>query len=111
MSVDQISVVDVVSLNEAGEVILTISDHLPWDEKNEHLLILQEKINRYLVFVESGEICAKFPESKAKKVIVSVVALYPPTEAANQFLIQVGQIVEAAGLGFEFRQKHFNSPV
>jgi hypothetical protein len=45
MSVDQTDVVDFISLNQQGEVVLTVSDHLPWDEANEHCLLLQEKLS------------------------------------------------------------------
>ena len=49
MSVDQLDKVDFISKTSEGNVELTISDHLEWDDKNEHLLILQNKINAYLV--------------------------------------------------------------
>ena len=41
MAVDNPEVIDIVSTTVAGEVVLTIADHLPWDEANEHLPILQ----------------------------------------------------------------------
>jgi len=55
MSVEQRKVIDFVGISKAdGRAILTISDHLPWLADNEHLLILQDKINDYLAFLESG---------------------------------------------------------
>ena len=54
MSVEKIDKVDFVSTTEKGIIRLTISDHLEWASKNEHLLILQNKINAYLNFIESG---------------------------------------------------------
>jgi hypothetical protein len=45
MSIENKKVVDFISINKNEKVVLTISDHLQWDEKNEHLLKLQEKIN------------------------------------------------------------------
>ena len=44
MSVDQLDKVDFISKTSEGNVELTISDHLEWDDKNEHLLILQNKV-------------------------------------------------------------------
>jgi hypothetical protein len=111
MSVDNANIVDLVGVDkESAETVLTISDHLPWDETNEHILMLQEKINRYLAFIESGEIYEKYPDAKGRKCIISVVALYHPTETAERFLQSVNAIVEGAGIGFRFKQKHFNSP-
>jgi hypothetical protein len=58
MSVEQRKIIDFVGVDEeANEVILTISDHLEWDNpKSDHLLLLQDKINDYLAFIESGEL-------------------------------------------------------
>jgi hypothetical protein len=39
MSVENTKVIDVVSIDLDGNAILSISDHLEWDDKNEHLLI------------------------------------------------------------------------
>ena len=57
MAVDQTRVVDTVGLEtETGAVILTIYDHLDWSDTLAHQTVLQEKINTYLLFIESGEI-------------------------------------------------------
>lgn len=45
MAVDDKNVIDIVSMNPEGKAVLTISDHLEWDTENNHLLILQDKIN------------------------------------------------------------------
>ena len=39
-----------------GEIVLTMADHLPWDQGKEHWSMLEEKINRYLGFIEAGEL-------------------------------------------------------
>jgi hypothetical protein len=53
MSVDQTNIVDFISINSSGNVVLTISDHLEWDNEGRHIYILQEKLNKYLAFIES----------------------------------------------------------
>ena len=55
MSVDQTKIIDIISKSKDGEIVLTISDHLDWKNLQEHLLLLQEKINTYLTFLESKE--------------------------------------------------------
>jgi len=110
MPVDQISTVDVIGIDQTGDVILTISDHLEWDSKKEHIFILQEKVNRYLAFIESGEIHQSYPDAEGRKKIISIVALHSPDEDANRFLSVAKEIVEGSGIGFRFQQKHFNSP-
>ncbi len=66
MSIEQTDLVDIISIDRmTGEVILTISDHLDWSDCGAHLLLLQSKLNRYLAFVESGEILQSYPKAKA----------------------------------------------
>jgi hypothetical protein len=102
MSVDQLGVVDFVGVETAtGKVVLTISDHLPWDD-NSHPLILQEKLNCYLAFIESGEILESYPDSRGRSVAISIVALHEPTgDVAVEFLRRAREVIE--GAGFELR--------
>lgn len=55
MSVDNLQVIDFISEKD-GRIVLTISDHLEWDDKYEHIYLLQEKINAYLMAIETGQI-------------------------------------------------------
>lgn len=73
MSVDQINVVDFIGVdNSTGHVVLTITDHIEWiDGDSEHLLLLQEKLNTYLSFVESGEILETYPDAKDRPVLLT----------------------------------------
>jgi hypothetical protein len=103
MSVDQIGVVDLVGVDrETGEVILTISDHLDWHESLQHQSKLQEKINTYLAFVESGEIFRKYPDARDRQVIISVVGKHEPDANGREFLSRVKSTLKHAGFGFRF---------
>jgi hypothetical protein len=44
MSIDNNEVIDIVSIDSEGIAVLAITDYLPWDIGNEHLLLLQDKI-------------------------------------------------------------------
>lgn len=105
MSIDQLDVIDVVSTGPDGNVYLTISDHLPWDDENQHLLLLQEKINAYLGAIEEGEFYEAYPGAKGKNLIIRVVALYSPHKDGLIFLERVEEYLTSAGYGFEFKQK------
>ena len=86
MAVDDFDVVDIVSIDSDGRVVLTISDHLEWTESESHQLALQEKFNRYLAFVESGEILESYPTAKGRPVWFSVVTQYDLTLAVPRSL-------------------------
>jgi hypothetical protein len=89
-------------------VHLTITDHLEWEpgkkEELKHIWLLQEKINAYLRFLESGEIFERFPQARGGKQVINVVGKYPLSELATTFYKKVRGVIEAAG--FELRFEH-----
>ncbi len=81
--------------------MLTISDHLPWDEKNEHLLILQNKINAYLAFIENGELLEAYPDSKGRFILINIITKYLPNKNAELFLKKTREVLEESGSKFQ----------
>ena len=101
MSIEQRSVVDAVGIsNHDGHAILTIADHLPWLSDNEHLLILQDKINDYLAFLESGEIYDAYPQAHGREIEIQVICKYPPAGDGVRFLELARETVRKAGFHF-----------
>jgi hypothetical protein len=101
MTVENTSTVDAVGTDkETGEVRLSIFDHLPWD--TEHLCLLQDKINVYLGFIESGEIYVSYPNAKGRPLVIDAYTKFRPTEDAARFLRQAEAV--AANYGASLRQ-------
>ncbi len=98
MSVEQLDVVDVISTDPNGCVILTISDHLGWSESTQHQMMLQAKLNRYLAFVESGEILEKYPDAQDRSVAIKIIFKHQPDEEGLQFLFRAKEVVDSAGM-------------
>jgi len=98
MSIEDQNSVDAIGVDENGVVVLTISDHLSWD--SEHLYLLQEKINTYLVFLESGEVYEAYPGSKGKEFKINLVCKYEPTPSVMEFISQCTNIINQAGFQF-----------
>lgn len=107
MSVTDRNKIDVISTNPEGKVVLTISDHLVWDEENKHLLVLQDKINDYLDVLQSDQIYEIYPDALGKQIIVQAVFEYLPNKTGEEFLIKVGQFLKSNG--YEFSYYHLNS--
>lgn len=106
MSVDQTNVIDAIGVDiQTGAVFLTISDQIEWTgNDNEHLMQLQDKLNTYLRFVESGEILQVYPDAKGRAVVIDVVCKYLLSEPALNFFSQVSTIVNGAGIKLQYRQ-------
>jgi hypothetical protein len=100
MSVENPNVIDIIrSEKDGGRVTLTITDHLEWGD-GKHLLKLQDKLNKYLAFIESGEILEKYPGAQGKAVKINVACKFRPDSEGEKFLhLCRGKIAEA---GFEF---------
>jgi hypothetical protein len=103
MSVDQVDKIDVISTAPNGKVMLTISDHLPWDDANEHLMILQNKINSYLSFIESGQIFEDYPNAQNSKLAIRVCIKYEPNNTALRFLDLCRDTILEADIGFSWQ--------
>lgn len=98
MSVDRPDVVDAVGIDRvSGEVVLTIADPLEWDESGDHVLLLQEKVNRYFGFIESGELLQRYPDAADRPVRIDVCCRYGPSAAGRKLLAQAGAVAAEYG--------------
>ena len=104
MSVVDEGSVDAIGVeNATGKVVLTISDHLDWTDAETHTLALQEKLNTYLAFVESGEIVESYPDAAGRSVAFDLVMRVAPDARGSMFLSRVHGVVEGAGIEMRYR--------
>lgn len=105
MSAEQRNVIDYISLDEEQEtVVLSIADNLSWDEATDHVLLLQDKLNWYLEFIEGDEIYEKYPQARGKSVTIEVLFKYQPVTEAVLFLEKVNELlVHQYKYNFEYR--------
>ncbi len=107
MSVDQRSVIDIVGVDRStNRVVLTISDHLDWTTESKHEFVLQDKLNDYLAFAESGELLVAYPDAAGRPVEIAIVFAEPPSETGLRFLASVEPVICAAGFFFSWRVPH-----
>ena len=70
MAVDNPNVVDGVAIDkDRNALCLLLTDHLAWEGKDaldeyEHLKLLQEKLNAYISFLESGQYKESYPNEE-----------------------------------------------
>jgi hypothetical protein len=108
MSIDETSKIDFWWRDkEKGLAVLAISDHLDWDQdEGEHLLLLQEKLNTYLHFIESGEMVKMKPDMAGLPVVIQILAKYPLSEQATTFYRLAEKTISGAGFSLEFELFH-----
>ena len=103
MSVVETDVIDAIGLEkEAQRVFLSIIDSLVWDAENVHLYTLQEKINTYLYFIESGELEKALPDGKGFDIAIELILKHMPSDQAITFFDKTTQILLDKGIIFVF---------
>jgi hypothetical protein len=94
-------VVDAIDLDkQPGVACLILSDQLPWD--GTHLYALQDKINSYLAFIQSGELFLSYPQTMDLDIKIDVIMQFKPTEEVLAFLRQAESIIEESGILFGY---------
>lgn len=110
MSLENTRVIDFVATqNDGGEVVLTIADGWDWSDPDQHLMALQEKVNAYVEFVESGQLHEVYPRAKGSDVIIDVVHRVALSHAGLEFLQAAKAVVAAASISLKWR--HVPHPV
>jgi len=104
MSIEQTDRVDAIAVEtRTGKVILTIFDHLDWHDERAHLLALQDKMNTYIRFIESGELVATYPDGAGRKPVIDVVTRVEIPRGCIQFFDRVRPTLDAAGIELRTR--------
>jgi hypothetical protein len=68
-----------------------------------HLELLQEKLNAYRRFIESGELLSVCPNAAGRNIAIEIVGLHEPGNAAAEFLNRAREVVAAVGFELRFR--------
>jgi len=102
VTVEQHNTVDFVSFDRDKNPILTIADHMSWAAPKDHLWDLQEKLNAYLRFLESGEIFQKFPDAHGRQARIHIALLHAIPPENLWFFEKAESAVEKAGFRFSF---------
>ena len=103
MSIVDTDSIDAIGLDkQAKRLFLTIIDPLVWDDKNVHLFTLQEKINTYLHFIESGELLKAMPDSQGCDITIELVLKHMPSSEAITFFDNSMQILFDKGIVLVF---------
>jgi hypothetical protein len=105
MSVVETNKLDFISLAKDGSCVrLTIADHLDWEEhEGEHLLLLQEKLNAYLYFIESNKLLEVYPKADGLPVVIRISGKFPLSAEAAKFFGLAKDKLATLGVSLEFK--------
>ncbi|MEQ4675884.1 DUF6572 domain-containing protein [Providencia vermicola] len=111
MSIEDLNKIDLITVTcddvDPSQVILVITDHLQWSEfTDEHLYKLQEKINKYIEFVESGEMLEKYPDALDKDIIFKIFFKYKIPHECIEFVKRVREILLTIKIQLTYEEKN-----
>lgn len=96
--------IDVVALDEeAHKINLLIIDELEWLDSKEHIDQIQEKILKYVTYVEKGEFSSSYPNYEEYEFVIRIVFSYPPTEEGLLYIKEAQAVLNDVGFCLEYQ--------
>lgn len=97
MTIENTSVIDAIGISKStGAVHLSIFNHLQWDQATLPLLV--EKVNRYLVFLEAGELVESYPSAAGRDVAIDIYNKFRPSDEGQRFIQFAADVAREDGI-------------
>ena len=104
MSLDDSLKVDAIGIDEgSGSVVLSILDSWAWRETLPHLAALQEKLNAYFDFIESGQLYESYPLAVGRSLTIDIVTRFPMPPEGVVLLEKASEVADELGVNVESR--------
>lgn len=95
MSITETNTVDGMGISEDKTgLALLISDHLDWEKEYEHLLLLQDKINAYISFIETQQYQSIYPAYVFTNFVIEIHFKYEIVESCSKFIKAVSEQIK-----------------
>ena len=89
---------------ETSILILLLADGMDWSDMNRHLLLLQEKLNTYIWYIDSRQYEEKYTD--VKKIEIRVSFLFQEPEICHKLLERAKQVFLNAFENLEMIVEH-----
>lgn len=102
--IEETNVIDALGTDKkTGEAVLVIHGPLVWDESEEQLFQLQEKLNTYVSFALDGEMQETYPDLAQCKLRIQLDTASMPGERTLEMLQAVYDQLALQEIRFELR--------
>ena len=97
-------IIDLISLDsKTGQVVLTMIEDRPWQGIEGGLADLDEKCNRYFVYLLDGFFAEHYPQYRGRSIRVQLDCVEPPPAEAMPLLGGITGFADAHGMEFSIR--------
>ena len=107
MAIDNTNVIDGAGIDkERKEICLLLTDHLAWKGNDslreyDHLMLLQEKINAYISYLETEQYKEQYPKEEINRAVIKIHFKYDITDNCEKFLNAVQNQIGQYGIKIE----------
>lgn len=95
LNIERTNTIDGIAYNEKDlKLVLLLADGMDWHDEKNHLLLLQEKINNYIAYIEGKQYLQKY--SNVEQIEIQIKFLFKETDNCRKFLEQVEKIISTS---------------
>ena len=95
MAVTDVNVIDGIAFDDDNKtLIMEIYDHLHFEGKFEfdHIVILQDKLNTYLWYIESKQYADIYPDKQFDNFVINIHFRYEITENCKKYINDMDEV-------------------
>jgi hypothetical protein len=111
MTIDNPDIIDLVTYDRTGAILLVMIEHRPWDGSPDRLEQLQAKFDRYIACVRTGELVARYPFAAGRRLQIELRAYEDPDQATSLVLDQMRSRLAAHGLTLAVKKLRTHAPL
>lgn len=105
MNVENTDTIDSLAYEkDSFTLILLLSDGMDWTDKNRHLLLLREKLNSYIRYIDTKQYTEKY--SDVRKIEVRVSFLFKESDECCYLLKRAGLVLKNIFENTELKIEH-----
>ena len=96
LNLERPNTIDVAALDKDDQtkLLLILADGMDWHDEANHLLLLQEKLNNYIDYIESKQYLEKYQD--ASTIVIQIKFLFKETDNCILFLEQAVRFIETS---------------
>ncbi|MCG3183391.1 MAG: hypothetical protein ICCCNLDF_01488 [Planctomycetes bacterium] len=105
MSIRQADEIDYIAWDDDATVSLMVSDHMDWEDSDEHIRLLEAKVGGYLAYITTGRLAEEHPDARGRAVWIRVWGNSLPSYAGELWHKKAGRRCRKNGVQYEFRHR------
>lgn len=95
--------IDIVALNVEDKIVnLIMEDTADWNDARGHIDSIQEKILKYVAYVDQGKLVEDYPQVVGYQVIIKVIFQQAPNDQGLVYIKDAQKVLEDVGYHLAF---------